>query len=88
MKITSLAVLLLAVASADAFSSPSFGVALRNKSLTQLGAARKPGVIRPDASAAVEEALKITASFGIDSKEAAAAWDIVEEIDASDNRYD
>ena len=41
---------------------------------------------RPDASKAVEEALKITASFGIDSKEAKVAWDIVEEIDASDNR--
>lgn len=43
--------------------------------------------VRPDTSARVEEALKITASFGIDSKEARVAWDIVEEIDASDNRY-
>lgn len=41
---------------------------------------------RPDASSAVEEALKITASFGIDSDEAKVAWDIVEEMDASDNR--
>ena len=41
---------------------------------------------RPDASRAVEEALKITASFGIDSNEAKVAWDIVEEMDASDNR--
>jgi hypothetical protein len=42
--------------------------------------------VRPDTSARVEEALKITASFGIDSKEAQVAWDIVEEMDASDNR--
>lgn len=43
--------------------------------------------IRPDASAAVEEALKVTAAFGIESKEAQVAWDIVEEMNASDNRY-
>lgn len=42
---------------------------------------------RPDATKAVEEALKITASFGIDSNEAKVAWDIVEEMDASDNRW-
>lgn len=41
---------------------------------------------RPDATSAVEEALKITASFGIDSKQAKVAWDFVEELDASDNR--
>lgn len=33
---------------------------------------------RPDASSAVEEALKITAAFGINSEEARVAWDIVE----------
>ena len=43
-------------------------------------------VRRPDASTAVEEALKITAAFGVESKEAKVAWDIVEEMDASDNR--
>ena len=42
--------------------------------------------VRPDASSAVEEALKITAAFGIGSKEAKVAWDTVEELDASDNR--
>ena len=42
---------------------------------------------RPDATSAVEEALKITASFGIDSKQAKVAWDTVEELSASDNRY-
>ena len=45
-----------------------------------------PKSIRPDATSAVEEALKITASFGIDSKEAQVAWDTVEELSASDNR--
>jgi hypothetical protein len=41
---------------------------------------------RPDTSALVEEALKITATLGIDSSEAKVAWDVVEEIDGSDNR--
>lgn len=48
-----------------------------------------PGVgkaTRPDTSGLVEEALKTTAAFGIDSKEARVAWDVVEEMDASDNR--
>lgn len=52
-----------------------------------VGNPKSAGAIRPDASSAVEEALKITASFGIDSKEARVAWDIVEEMDSSDNRY-
>ena len=43
-------------------------------------------VRRPDASTAVEEALKITAAFGVESNEAKVAWEIVEEMDASDNR--
>jgi uncharacterized lipoprotein YajG len=43
-------------------------------------------VVRPDASMAVQEAMKTTATFGIDSREAQVAWDIVEEINASDNR--
>ena len=42
---------------------------------------------RPDASSLVEEALKITAAHGIDSKQAQVAWDAVEEVDASDNRW-
>jgi len=51
-------------------------------------AVRQPSAaLRPDSAAAVEEALRITASFGITSKEARVAWDIVEEMDASDNRY-
>lgn len=47
----------------------------------------KPSSVRrPDTSTAVEEAMKITAAFGIDSSEAKVAWDSVEEMDASDNR--
>ncbi len=41
---------------------------------------------RPDTANLVEEALKISATFGLDSKEAAVAWDAVEEVDSSDNR--
>lgn len=44
-------------------------------------------IARPDTANLVEDALKISAAFGLDSKEAAVAWDAVEEIDASDNRY-
>jgi CP12 domain len=42
--------------------------------------------IRPDTANLVEDALKISAAYGLDSKEAAVAWDAVEEIDSSDNR--
>lgn len=43
-----------------------------------------PATSRPDASALVEEALKITSALGIDSKEARLAWEAVEEVDSSD----
>ena len=42
---------------------------------------------RPDSSTAVARALEMSKKFGPASKEAAAAWDIVEEMDASDNRF-
>jgi CP12 domain len=42
--------------------------------------------VRPDTANLVEEALKISAAYGLDSKEAAVAWDAVEEVDSSDNR--
>lgn len=42
---------------------------------------------RPDASAAIAHALEMSKEFGPTSKEAALAWDIVEEIDSSDNRF-
>lgn len=49
--------------------------------------AKPPGrAVRPDTSAAVEEALKVTAAFGINSNEARIAWETVEEMDSADNR--
>ena len=41
---------------------------------------------RPDASQAIQNALAASKEFGATSKEARVAWDIVEEMDASDNR--
>lgn len=41
---------------------------------------------RVDSSAAVKAALEASKKYGPTSKEAAVAWDIVEELDASDNR--
>jgi hypothetical protein len=40
---------------------------------------------RPDSSNEIQEALRMSKEFGPNSKEAKVAWDIVEEIDASDN---
>ena len=40
---------------------------------------------RHDSSDEIKEALRISKEFGPTSKEARVAWDIVEEIDASDN---
>jgi CP12 domain len=40
----------------------------------------------PDTTNLVEEALKISATFGLDSKEAAVAWDAVEEIESSGDK--
>jgi hypothetical protein len=39
---------------------------------------------RPDSSAAVAEAIRISKEFGATSSEARVAWEIVEEMDASD----
>jgi len=41
---------------------------------------------RQDASALVEEALKITSSYGLGSSEAKLAWETVEDVDSSDTR--
>ena len=43
--------------------------------------------LRADVSESIEAALTASRTFGATSKEAAVAWDIVEEINASDNRY-
>ena len=43
---------------------------------------------KADSSNEIKEAFRISKEFGASSKEARVAWDIVEEIDASDNmRY-
>ena len=43
--------------------------------------------VRPDTSAAIQAALEASKKFGATSPEARVAWDAVEEMDASDNRY-
>eukprot|EP00984_Skeletonema_dohrnii_P022836 scaffold11933_cov117-Skeletonema_dohrnii-CCMP3373.AAC.8 len=43
------------------------------------------GTLRPDASEAIAEAMKLSEELGATSNEARVAWDIVEEIDSSDN---
>ena len=43
---------------------------------------------RIDSSDLVAEALAISKKFGASSPEAALAWEAVEEVDSSDNRYD
>jgi hypothetical protein len=42
---------------------------------------------RPDSKAAVDAALEASKTFGATSPEARLAWENVEEMDASDNRY-
>lgn len=43
---------------------------------------------RVDSASAVAEALEISKKFGATSKEARIAWENVEEMDSSDNRYE
>mmetsp|Transcript_45132 Transcript_45132/g.130315 ORF Transcript_45132/g.130315 Transcript_45132/m.130315 type:complete len:216 (-) Transcript_45132:124-771(-) len=64
--------------------SYSFFVASLVASASGFSASPPSKNTRPDASAAVEEALKITATYGIDSNEARIAWETVEEMDAAD----
>jgi hypothetical protein len=74
---TTLAFLFAAAATTNGFVIPNFGVVRRSSTAR---------AARVDTSALIEEALKTTATFGINSKEAQVAWDIIEEMDASDNR--
>lgn len=73
MKVVSVFLVLAAV---DAFAPAPMGV--------------RPSVHlyneKVDSSEAVKEAMAATKKFGATSPEAAAAWDVVEEMDASDNR--
>ena len=83
MKSSSFALACLLLSSAQAFTPSAFGVQSRSvrPSLVPMASSA-----RPDASALVEEALKITATYGVHSDEAKVAWDAVEEVDSSDNR--
>mmetsp|Transcript_7916 Transcript_7916/g.18728 ORF Transcript_7916/g.18728 Transcript_7916/m.18728 type:complete len:244 (+) Transcript_7916:7-738(+) len=69
------ALIVLAGASAASAFVPS---ASSSRAATTLAA-------RPDASAAIKEALEASKKFGATSSEARVAWDIVEEMDSSDN---
>ena len=73
MKISAL-LLLIGAAATSAFVP---GTSLRAS--TSLAA-------RADATSAIQEALEASKKYGATSPEARVAWDIVEEIDASDNR--
>jgi hypothetical protein len=80
LSIASAALLALFMTAADAF-------VVRQPAAFTRSSAALSAAARPDASSLVEEALKITAAYGIESKEAQVAWEAVEEVDASDNRY-
>ena len=68
----------LLLASTDAFApiQPTFGTvsSLKLSSSNEMS------------KSAIEEALEASKTFGPTSKEARVAWDIVEELNASDNR--
>ena len=66
------------LSSATAFTPAAVPVAGCRQSMALFGSV--------DSSEAVKAALAATKEFGPTSKEAALAWDIVEEMDASDNR--
>jgi len=70
------ALILLTGASAVSAFVPS---ASSSRAMTTLAAAR------PDSSAAIQEALEASKKFGATSPEARVAWEIVEEMDSSDN---
>jgi hypothetical protein len=72
----SIALALLAATSTEAFAPSAFGV----RSSTLLAA-------RVDTTNLVQEALAASKEFGASSKEARLAWETVEEMDSSDNRY-
>ncbi len=72
MKLISIAIL---ASTASAFA-PSISHGGRSTALYE----------RADSSAAIEAALEASKTYGATSPEAALAWEIVEELDASDNR--
>mmetsp|Transcript_30298 Transcript_30298/g.88611 ORF Transcript_30298/g.88611 Transcript_30298/m.88611 type:complete len:235 (-) Transcript_30298:1214-1918(-) len=79
MKRPTIFLLCLVVSQAHAFV-----VSVPNFHCSRPSSLRLSATSRPDASAFVEEALRLTSAFGIDSKEARLAWEAVEELDSSD----
>ena len=67
----------LFAAAAEAFSPSSLNARTSSALLAS----------RIDSSDLVAEALEISKKFGATSPEARLAWEAVEEVDASDNRY-
>ena len=47
---------------------------------------RLSGTVRPDATDAIAEALRLSEEYGASSPEARVAWDVVEEMDSNDSR--
>jgi len=43
------------------------------------------GTVRPDATEAIADALRMSEEYGATSSEARVAWDIVEEMDSNDS---
>jgi len=85
---TAAAIALYLASTADAFSvvgSPAGarGVVGRTPASTRL----YDSAVRPDASSAVNAALEASKKYGASSPEARLAWEAVEEMDASDNRW-
>jgi hypothetical protein len=70
---------LAAVTAANAFTTSPGMFAVRGKTSLQNA--------RPDASSLIAEAMEASKKFGAASVEARLAWETVEEMDASDNRY-
>jgi hypothetical protein len=79
MKFSIATLLVVSASVAEGFSPALFGI--RSPTTTQLSATRV------DSSALVKEALAASKKFGPASVEARLAWEAVEEVDASDNRY-
>lgn len=82
MKFTSIFLALALPTAAEAFAaSPCLGTITTSRTPTFLRSTD-----RPDASAAIQEALEASKKYGPTSPEARIAWEAVEDIDAADTR--
>ena len=73
-----LAFIAVALAAPHAYAFAPFTGAVTRSSVIVFNA-------RVDTSDAIQEAMKMSKKYGATSKEAALAWEAVEEMDASDN---